>query len=381
MDGQTIDGAWCHVWRRRPWDDRHFIDDLIVFADGAVKCEEWTDLPGLEKLLESGDIAVTEPGAPTAPAPPSKWRARYGEPLTPQGFLLEVADKVEELSGRPTAGQRCWEAIRRFQRDPSEPNRAVLREAYLAVPPHLRVFVLGDMDHQDRPLRILLTEVGEAVDGDGPVATPDMHQQALDYFNQVDQAVARAQEQRAERYADDPAEAGQAAFTSLETVCPQGWPEALGPFVLRNEYPVPVEFAGETYPSVIHGYWALSAADPLDHDRIRDAPSVRDAREMGGRVERRADWPDVRLAVMEGLLEVKFTQHPALAEILLATGDSVISYTGLSDSSFWRDAGDGRGRNWVGRLLELTRARLVARGTFPEAVLSHGPGRGRRCPE
>lgn len=128
---------------------------------------------------------------------------------------------------------------------------------------------------------------------------------------------------------------------------------------------MPVEFAGETYPSVIHGYWALSAADPLDHDRIRDAPSVRDAREMGGRVERRADWPDVRLAVMEGLLEVKFTQHPELAEILLATGDSVISYTGLSDSSFWRDAGDGRGRNWVGRLLELTRARLVARRVFP----------------
>ncbi|MCX4673364.1 NADAR family protein [Streptomyces sp. NBC_01381] len=365
MDGQTIDGAWCHVWRRRPWDDRHVLDDLIVFADGAVKCEEWTDLPGLEKLLESGDIAVTEPGAPAAPAPPSKWRARYGEPLTPQGFLLEVADKVEELSGRPTAAQRCQEAIRHFQQDPSEPNRTVLREAYLAVPPHLRVFVLGDMDHQDRPLRILLTELGEAVDGDGPVATADMHQQALDYFNRLEQAVAQAQEQRAERYADDPAEAGQAAFTSLETVCPRGWPEALGPFVLRNEYPVPVEFAGETYPCVIHGYWALSAADPRDHDRIRDAPSVRDAREMGGRVERRADWPDVRLAVMEGLLEVKFTQNPELAQILLATGDSVISYTGLSDSPFWRDAGDGRGRNWVGRLLELTRARLVARRVFP----------------
>lgn len=73
----------------------------------------------------------------------------------------------------------------------------------------------------------------------------------------------------------------------------------------------------------------------------------------------------MRLAVMGGLLEAKFTQHPALSEVLLSTGDSVISYTGLSDSPFWRDVPDSRGRNWMGRLLELTRSELVARRALP----------------
>ncbi|MFD9500863.1 NADAR family protein [Streptomyces sp. NPDC060035] len=221
------------------------------------------------------------------------------------------------------------------------------------------------MDRQDRPLRILLTDVGIAVDGDGPVVTSDMHTDALDYFNRGDEGVAREQERCAVRHADDPVAVGQAAFTSHETVYPRGWPETLGLFVLRNEFPAPVVFAGETYPSVLHGYWALSAADPCDHDRIRDAPSGQEAHDRGGRAQRRADWPRMRLAVMGGLLEAKFSQHPDLADILLSTGDSVISYTGLSDSPFWRDVSDRRGRNWMGRLLELTRSGLVARQTLP----------------
>lgn len=63
---------------------------------------------------------------------------------------------------------------------------------------------------------------------------------------------------------------------------------------------------------------------------------------------------------MAGLLRAKFTQHPALGRVLVSTEDARISYTGLSDSPFWRDVSDGRGRNWIGRLLELTRSELAA---------------------
>nr|WSX75536.1 NADAR family protein [Streptomyces sp. NBC_00899] len=375
VDGERIDGVWCHVWRRSRWDSRYFIDDLIVFADGAIRCEERTDLSGLEKLLASDRIAVTEPGAPTLPDEPSKWLSRRSEPLTPEGFLREVADKIEELNGRPTAGQRCWDAIQHFQQEPSELNRTLLRDAYVAVPPHRRIYVLGDMDRQDRPLRILLTEIGVAVDGDGPTVTADMHQEALAYFRRVDEGVAREQERRAVLDADDPTEAGRPTVISHETVFPQGWPEELGLFVLRNEYPAQIVFAGETYPSVLHGYWALSAADAADHKRIREAPSAREAHDLGGRVARRSDWPSIRLAVMGRLLRAKFTQHPEVAEILLFTGDARISYTGLSDSPFWRDVPDGRGRNWMGRLLELVRSELVAGQTLqnhrdPEQVMA-----------
>lgn len=360
VGGERIDGAWCHVWRRYRPDSAYYLDDLVVFADGAIICGERTDLAGLVKMLARGRLAVTNPEAPPLPHEPSKWASRRGEPLTPEGFLLEVADRIEALNERPTAAQRCWDAIRHFQQEPAEPNRALLRAAYLAVPPHLRIYVLGDMDRQDRPLRILLTNIGEAVDSDGPVVTAEMHQDVLDYFSRGDQAVQSEQDQRAIQHADDPSEPCRPALISRETVYPQGWPEQPGLFTLRNDFPAQILFAGESYASVLHGYWALSAADATDRSRIRDAASGREAHDLGGRAMHWSDWPNVRLAVMAELLRAKFTQHPELAQVLVSTGDARISYTGFSDSPFWRDVSDGRGRNWMGRLLELTRSELVA---------------------
>ncbi|MGW1813247.1 NADAR family protein [Streptomyces sp. NPDC002125] len=359
VDGERIDGAWCHIWRRYRPGGEYYLDDLVVFADGAISCEEHTDLAGLAKMLTTGRLAVTDPGNPCTDEP-SKWASRHGEPLTPEGFLLEVADRIEALNERPTAGQRCWDAIRRFQEEPDEPNRERLRAAYLAVPPHLRIYVLGDMDRQDRPLRIMLTDVGEAVDGDGPVVTAQMHQGVLDYFSRGDQGVKSEQERRAVQHADDPSEPGRPALISHETVFPQGWPEQPGLFVLRNDFPARIVLAGDSYASVLHGYWALSAADASERSRIRDAASGREAHDLGGRATRRSDWPVVRLAVMAELLRAKFGQHPELAQVLVSTGDARISYTGFSDSPFWRDVPDSRGRNWMGRLLELTRSELVA---------------------
>ncbi|MEO3850997.1 NADAR family protein [Streptomyces sp. B8F3] len=363
VDGEKIDGAWCLIWRKWGPESEYFLDDLIVYADGAITCGERIDLAGLRKMLQTGRLAVTHPDRQPPPDAGSTWESRRGEPLTPEGFLLDVADRIAELGQRPTAGERCWDAIRRFRQEPTDANRELLRAAYLAVPPHRRIHVLGDMDRQDRPLRILLTEIGQAVDGDGPVVTAAMHAEVLDYFGRGDRGVRREEERRAVLHADDPAERGRPVLVSYETVSPHGWPEEPGLFVLRNDFPAQITYAGECYASVLHGYWSLSAADASARSRIRDAPSGREAQELGGRAARRKDWPDARLGVMAGLLRAKFTQHPGLAEVLLSTGDATISYTGFSESPFWRDVPDSRGRNWVGRLLELTRAELVARQT------------------
>jgi hypothetical protein len=66
--------------------------------------------------------------------------------------LREVGDQIESLNGRPTTTDRCWAAIRGYQQEPTEANRLLMRDAYLAVPAHLRR-MLGDMDRQDRPLK------------------------------------------------------------------------------------------------------------------------------------------------------------------------------------------------------------------------------------
>lgn len=398
VDGERIDGAWCHVWlwRGSRDDGAYSVDDLVVFADGTVLCgwaTEPTDADGLRGMLASGRLVLTDPSRTDAaglavgdgtPGPrPSKWRSRYAEPLTPEGFLREVRDTAAELDGRTTSGELCRAAVDRYCREPTQARRAELRAAYAAVPPHLRVFVLGDMDLQDRPLRILLTDVGEAVDGDGPVVTEQMHRDTLDRLARGEEGARRAAEARAVRYADDPAEGVRPVLTSYETVFPQGWPEAPGEHVLRADFPARIVLAGESYPSVLHGYWALSAADPDDRRRIRAAGTGREAQELGGRVARREGWSGMRVAVMSALLRAKFTQHPALADVLAGTGDARISYTGLSESPFWRDGSEGAGRNWTGRLLELVRAELLARrapelgldlGLHADLDLHAGPG-------
>jgi hypothetical protein len=59
-------------------------------------------------------------------------------------------------------------------------------------------------------------------------------------------------------------------------------------------------------------------------ERIRAQPSARDALETATslREHQRADWFDVNVRAMERVLELKFQQHPRLAEMLLSTGDA-----------------------------------------------------------
>ncbi|MCX5403865.1 NADAR family protein [Streptomyces sp. NBC_00335] len=360
-DGETIDGAWRLVWRKHDWQDDYYPEDLFVYADGRISRGgyEATDLAGLAGLLASGKLALSRPDGREWTPPPSKWLARYPEPLTDESFLGEVADEISRLAGRPTTVDLLHEAISGYQRDTTEANRSLLRDAYLAVPAHLRVYVLGDMDRQDRPLRILVTDLGEPVDGDGPAATPEMHRDALDYFADGDE---RAEREQAVRHADAPVGDPQPPVVLHETVYPRGWPAELGAFALRNDYDAPFTYEGETYPTVVHGYWALFAADRADHDRIRAAANAREARELGGAAAGRTDWAARRVAVMAALLRAKFGQHPRLAELLVATGEGSIRYTGFSDAPFWRDEGPRGGRNWTGRLLELIRSELAAAG-------------------
>ncbi|MFE3286721.1 DUF1768 domain-containing protein, partial [Streptomyces sp. NPDC059233] len=177
---------------------------------------------------------ITPPDAERWEPPASKWESRRPEPVTDGSFLLEVADEIAALAGRPRARDLLWEAVGAYRRDTTESGRTRLRDAYLAVPAHLRVYVLGDMDRQDRPLRILTTDVGQPVDGDGPVVTEQMHQAARDYFTDGDDAVERAELRQAVHHADDPTGAPQPPIVLHEAVYPRGWPADLGLFALRN---------------------------------------------------------------------------------------------------------------------------------------------------
>ncbi|MEQ4725583.1 NADAR family protein [Nonomuraea sp. B19D2] len=364
VDGERIDGVLRPIFIRNGSD--YYLTDLKVFADGAIFYWEWGDLDGLRAKLEAGWVATTlEAGAWASAHDLARWR--FGEVvtwITAEELLGEVVDAIDRLNGRPDSTDRCITAALRYVDSRTETDRIALRTAYEAIPTHHRIYALGDMDARDIPLRLLISEVGETWDeyvffefDDGSeglnedcVVTEEGRRGAFQYFADRRRPHPAA---TAQREADGPAEA-QSPTVHLNYGRPM-YPRAHG---LRNDFPAPIKVADALYPTVEHAYWGLSTNDESLRERIRTALSSEAARDIAVGVERRPHWSDVRLTVMADLLRAKFGQHPDLAEVLLATGDGRIHYCS-ANSQFW-DIRDSAGRNWMGRLLELVRAELVA---------------------
>lgn len=95
---------------------------------------------------------------------------------------------------------------------------------------------------------------------------------------------------------------------------------------------------------------------------IRTAPSAHEAFKIAYkyRSARRADWDDVKVAIMTDILRAKTAQHKYVARKLLATGDrELIENSWRDDYWGWGPAPDGK--NMLGKLWMQVRAEL--RGT------------------
>jgi ribA/ribD-fused uncharacterized protein len=358
-DGERIEGVTRPVFIRN--GRNYYLTDLEIYADGSIFCWEWVDLAGLKAKLASGWVATSfEAGAQASAHHLASWR--FDEPqswMEPQWLLGEVADEIDKLNGRPDSTGRCLLALDRYLQSRSEEDRAALSAAYEAIPEHLRHYALGDMDSKDWPLRVLAAGVGGQIETyyepGHELVTGEMHQQVLDYF--ADRERERAQwEQRT--YPDGPESPLSATVHLKQVAYPKGWPDNPGVLALRNEYPAAITVDAVSYPTVVHAYWALAAADPATAEQIRTSGRPYDAEKLAQQAAIRQEWPAVRIAVMARLLRAKFTQHPHLADILLATGDGRIEYASFG-SGYW-NAGRGKGRNWMGRLLELIRSEAAA---------------------
>jgi hypothetical protein len=131
---------------------------------------------------------------------------------------------------------------------------------------------------------------------------------------------------------------------------------------------------GAVWPTTEHLFQARKFVAPLgaraavrrdyqDHaERIRGAPTPKDAKQLGGRrgcgPPIRADWEQVKDGEMLNALVLKFRQHPPLAAVLLGTADAPLEENAPRDR-YWGTGGAGRGGlNMLGRLLEVVRAKL-----------------------
>lgn len=151
--------------------------------------------------------------------------------------------------------------------------------------------------------------------------------------------------------------------------------------VFSNLYQREIKIAGQTFPTVEHAYQWLK---PRDH-RVRDwlmaapAPSLvamaahtmqsdeADPTEIMGRTadillsfHTRPGWSRLRYPWMFACLHPKFSQNADLRDHLLSTENAEIVEAGKIDDDAGRRWGriNGRGSNYLGRMLMLKRAEL-----------------------
>lgn len=68
----------------------------------------------------------------------------------------EIGDIIADLNGDKTSSQICYEIYDEYCANPSDKLRESLKVAYENIPEHLRVYVLGDMDLKDNPIKTII---------------------------------------------------------------------------------------------------------------------------------------------------------------------------------------------------------------------------------
>jgi len=133
-----------------------------------------------------------------------------------------------------------------------------------------------------------------------------------------------------------------------------------------NFFSAPIILDGKVWPTSEHYYQAMKFRD-LDHqEALRNAQTPMEVATLGRDRSKplRSDWDGIKDAVMFDVVVAKFTQHPELTKLLLATGDAIlIEHT--ENDSYWADGGDGSGKNMLGKILMEVRE-IIREQKYPQ---------------
>jgi ribA/ribD-fused uncharacterized protein len=128
---------------------------------------------------------------------------------------------------------------------------------------------------------------------------------------------------------------------------------------LSNFYLCTITYAGIQFPSVEHAFQAAKTFDFSLRRQIAGLGTPGAAKRMGRTLKLRADWESIKLKVMEGLVMQKFTRHPELKQLLLATEGAILEEGNTWSDLFWgKDLRTGEGQNHLGKLLMKVRKEI-----------------------
>ncbi len=131
-------------------------------------------------------------------------------------------------------------------------------------------------------------------------------------------------------------------------------------YMFSNFSAFAVIWQGQKWMTSEHAYQAAKFTDPIIQDEIRNALSAYAAKKVARSFDdqRRPDWAEVKLGVMEDILRAKLAQHAHIQTKLRETGAREIIEDSPTDS-FWGCGPDHRGQNHLGKLWMKLRAELL----------------------
>jgi len=124
-------------------------------------------------------------------------------------------------------------------------------------------------------------------------------------------------------------------------------------FEFSNFYIAPIKIDGKIYMTVEHYFQSMKALDEKEREKIRKAPTPKEAKILGRRVKLRPDWEKIKERIMYKALMAKFTQHQDLKELLLSTGNAKLHEDSPYDK-YW----GVKGKDRLGILLMKVREQL-----------------------
>lgn len=120
-----------------------------------------------------------------------------------------------------------------------------------------------------------------------------------------------------------------------------------------------IKINGKIWKTSEHYFQAQKFKGTAYENKIQKAVSPMKAAELGRtrKIKIRRNWDKIKDNVMYEALKAKFTQHINLKELLLSTTDKILIEHTKNDA-YWGDAGNGKGKNKLGKLLMKIRKDL-----------------------
>jgi ribA/ribD-fused uncharacterized protein len=134
---------------------------------------------------------------------------------------------------------------------------------------------------------------------------------------------------------------------------------------LSNFWPSQVMLDGTVYPSVEHAYQAAKTCDPQERALIRLSLTPGQSKRMGGKVQLRKDWNEVKYGVMMYLVRQKFHGNDDLRAKLLATGVEELVEGNTWGDTYWGVC-RGQGQHRLGQILMAVRSEIRALQAQPD---------------